>query len=122
MTCISYPYTIIPMVVTAVQNTIAAGQIRPGDQLLDIQDRARPGTLTVFMVPLYDGHVVNVPPGSKCIANAYTNNHEALANEDLSTSRFLLYHVVDTVGLIHALILRIQALMLPIQVLVFTGH
>jgi len=122
MTCISYPYTIIPMTVTAVQNTIAAGQIRPGDQLLDIQDRARPGTLTVFMVPLYDGHVVNIPPGSKCIANAYTNNHEALANEDLSTSRFLLYHVVDTVGLIHALILRIQALMLPIQVLVFTGH
>jgi multidrug resistance efflux pump len=122
MTCISNPYTIIPMIVTEVQNTIAAGQIRPGDQLLDIQDRARPGTLTVFMVPLYDGQTVDIPPGSKCIANAYTNNHEALANEDLSAPRFLLYHIVDTVGLVHALILRIQALMLPIQVLVFSGH
>jgi hypothetical protein len=31
-------------------------------------------------------------------------------------------HAVDAVGLVHAMILRIQALILPIQTLVFSGH
>jgi hypothetical protein len=30
--------------------------------------------------------------------------------------------VVDTVGLVHAMILRMQALMLPVQTLVLGGH
>jgi hypothetical protein len=30
--------------------------------------------------------------------------------------------VVDGVGLVHALLLRIQALLLPIKTLVLTGH
>jgi len=122
ITCLSHPYKIVPMIVTAVQDTIAAGQLRPGDQLIDIQDRARPGTLTVFMKPLFEEQFDTIPPGSKCIANVYTNNHELLESADLSTPRWLFYHMVDTVGLIHALILRIQALMLPVKVLVFTGH
>ena len=122
MTCISHPFKIIPMIITDVQDTIASGQIRPTDQLVDIQDRARPGTITVFMKPLYEGQIDKVPAGSKCIANAYTSKHDALENEDLSTPRWVLYHIIDTVGLVHALILRIQALMLPVQILVFTGH
>src|SRR6202158_4489664 len=36
-TCISKPWTIIPMVVTGVQNYIAAGQIRGGEQLVETQ-------------------------------------------------------------------------------------
>jgi len=122
MTCISRPFKIIPMIITDVQDSIASGQIRPSDQLVDIQDRARPGTITVFMKPLYEGQIDKIPPGSKCIANAYTSKHDALENEDLSTPRWVLYHIIDTVGLVHALILRIQALMLPVQILVFTGH
>jgi hypothetical protein len=31
-------------------------------------------------------------------------------------------HAIDAVGLVHALLLRIQALMLPIRELVFNGH
>ena len=122
ITCVSKPFTIIPMVITEVQDVIAAGQVRPTDQLIDPQDRARPGTLTVFMEPLYAGQTDDIPPGSKCIANAYTNNHEELDHESLSTSRWLFLHMVDTVGLVHAFILRIQALALPVQSLVFTGH
>jgi hypothetical protein len=30
--------------------------------------------------------------------------------------------MVDAVGLIHAIILRMQALLLPVQMLVFGGH
>jgi hypothetical protein len=122
MTCVSKPFTIIPMVVIAVQRVIPAGQFRPSDQLLDLQDRARPGTITVGMEPLYAGQTDDIPPGSKCIANAYTSNHDKLEAEDLSTSLWLFYHMVDTVGIIHALLLRIQALVLPVQVLVFSGH
>ncbi len=122
ITCVSKPFTVIPMVVTNVQEVIATGQFRPGDQLVDAQERARLGSLTVFMEPLYPGQADDVPPGSKCIANAYTNNHDKLDDEGLSTGTWLFYHMVDAVGLVHALILRMQALALPVQMLVFTGH
>lgn len=120
--CVSKPFTVIPMVVTEVQDVIPAGQIRPSDALLDPQDRARPGTLTVFMEPLYEGNAVSVPPGSKCIANAYTNNHDLLDEEGIGAGRWLFLHMVDAVGIAHALLLRIQALLLPVQTLVFSGH
>ena len=63
-----------------------------------------------------------VLPGSKCIANAYTNNHELLESGDLSLGETLFLHMVDTVGVLHAVILRMQALLLPVQMLVFAGH
>ena len=37
VTCVSKPWTIIPMVVTDVQDFIAAGQFRGGEQLIDAQ-------------------------------------------------------------------------------------
>src|SRR4029453_11888174 len=55
VTCVSKPFTIIPMVVTNVQDFIAAGQFRGGEQLVDPQQVTRPGTLLVFLEPLYDG-------------------------------------------------------------------
>ncbi len=122
ITCISQPFTIIPMVVTDVQDVIASGQVRPSDQLLDPQDRARPGTLTVYLEPLYAGQADGIPPGSKCIANAYTNNFDKFETGDLSVTQWLYYHMVDAVGIVHALILRIQALVLPVQLLVFSGN
>ena len=48
VTCVSKPFTIIPMVVTGVQDYIAAGQFRGGEQLIDAQQVARPDTLLVF--------------------------------------------------------------------------
>ena len=122
VTCMTKAFTVIPMVVTDVQTPIATGQMRPTDLMVDLQDRARPGTLTVRMEPLYEGGLEGVLPGSKCIANAYSNYHDVIASGELSTSEFLFYHMVDTVGLVHALILRIQTLLLPIKTLVFAGH
>ena len=121
-TCIAKPVTIIPMVVTEVQDYIAAGQLRPTDVLIDAQQAAKPGTLTVFLEPLYEGGFAGIPPGSQCIANAYTNNHDLLADKNISTGRWLFLHAVDAVALVHALILRLQALVLPLQTLVFSGH
>lgn len=121
-TCISKPWAIIPLVVTKVQDYIAAGQFRSGEQLLDAQNVARPGTILVFLEPLYKGGLDGVTPGSSCIVNAYTSNHEEIVAKDTSTGRGIALHVVDGVGLVHALLLRIQALLLPIKTLVLSGH
>ena len=120
--CLSKPFSVIPMIVTRVQPVVAAGQLKPADVLLDAQQRARPGTLTVVMEPLYEGGLSDVMPGSKCIANAYTSNHELLEEGDLGFGETLFLHMVDTVGVIHAIILRMQALLMPVQMLVFGGH
>ena len=116
-TCIARPFAILPMVVSEVQTVIAAGQIRPTDQLIDVQQMAQPGTITVFLEPLYQGELTGVPPGSSCIANAYTNNHDALADPDIGTGRWVFLHVVDTVGLVHAMILGCRPCGVPVQTL-----
>lgn len=120
--CISKPLTIIPMVVTGIQDYVAAGQIRAGEQLVEAQQVARPGTLLVFLEPLFKGGLDRLPPGSSCIVNAYTNNHERFANEKLGIGTWIYLHIVDAVSLVHALILRAQALLLPIKTLVLGGH
>jgi multidrug resistance efflux pump len=122
VTCGSKPWRIIPMVVVQVQDYIAAGQFRGGEQLLEAQTVARPGTILAFLEPLYEGGLEGVTPGSSCIANAYTSNHELLASKDIGFFRRTGLHLVDTVGIVHAMLLRIQALLLPIQTLVFSGH
>lgn len=122
VTCISKPWTVIPMVVTGVQDFIAAGQVRSGDQLMDVQQVVRPGTILAYMEPLYPGGLDGVTPGSSCIANAYSNNHDIIADKNTGTLRRIALHAVDATGLVHAILLRIQALVLPIQTLVFSGH
>lgn len=121
MTCLSKPFTVIPMVVVGLQDVVPSGQIRPTDILVDPQDNARPGTVTVFMEPVYPGQADGIPAGSNCLANAYTNNHDILHDEELSTGRWLFLHVVDTVGLVHAILLRIQTLLMPVKTLVLSG-
>ncbi|MGI6856987.1 HlyD family secretion protein [Mesorhizobium sp. 1B3] len=120
-TCSAKPFTIIPMVVTQVQDVIAAGQIRPTDQLVDVQQLARPGTITVFLEPLFPGLLQGIPPGSSCLANAYTSNHAELESGHIGAARWFYLHLIDTVGLVHAMILRVQALLLPLQTLVLSG-
>jgi multidrug resistance efflux pump len=122
VTCVSKPWTVIPMVVTAVQDYIAAGQFRGGEQLLEAQQVTRPGTLLVFLEPLFKGGLEGVTPGSSCIANAYSSNHDVIASKDTGAVRGFLLHCVDALALVHALILRLQALVLPFQTLVFSGH
>jgi multidrug resistance efflux pump len=122
VTCVSKPWTIIPMVVTDVQDFIAAGQFRGGELLIDVQQVTRPGTLLIFLEPLYKGGLDGVTPGSSCIANAYSSNHDVIAAKDTGTMRGLILHAVDALGIVHALILRLQAIVLPFKTLVFSGH
>ena len=120
--CASKPWRVIPMVVTRVQDYIASGQFRASDQLVDVSRMSAPGTITVFMEPLYTGGLDGVLPGSNCFANAYSNNHDRLASPDIGLGTWIYLHVVDTVGIVHAMLLRLQTLMLPIKQLVLSGH
>src|ERR1700749_1736718 len=119
--CTSLPWTIIPMVLTNVQDYIAAGQFRGGEQLLDAS-AARPGTIMAFLEPLEKDGLADVTAGSSCIVNAYTSNHEVISSKDTGAFKRFALHAIDTVGLVHALLLRIQALLLPIKTLVLSGH
>jgi multidrug resistance efflux pump len=120
-TCSSLPWTIIPMVITSVQDYIAAGQFRGGEQLIDAS-AAKPGTILTFLQPLAKDGLDNVTAGSTCIVNAYTSNHEEIQSKDTGAFKGFVLHAIDAVGLVHAMLLRIQALLLPIQTLVLGGH
>jgi len=111
ITCVSKPFTVIPMVVTDVQDYIAAGQFRGGETLIDPSQVTKPGTLIAFLEPLYKGGIDDVTPGSSCIANAYSNNHDIIAAPETSTLKGIALHTVDAL-----------ALVLPFQTLVFSGH
>jgi multidrug resistance efflux pump len=121
-TCVSKPMTIIPLVVTQVQDVIAAGQIIQTNQLTELQKIGPPGTVLAFLEPLYPTVLDDVPPGSSCIANVYSNNHELIASGKVGSLEKIYLHIVDTVALVHALIIRLQAIVLPLKVLVFGGH
>jgi multidrug resistance efflux pump len=121
-TCISKPWTIIPMVVTGEQDYIAAGQFRGGEQLVEAQQVQAPGTILAFLEPLYKGGLEGVTPGSSCIVNAYTSNHDLIASKETGAFKGIVLHAVDAVGIVHAMLLRVQALLLPIKTLVLSGH
>jgi len=119
ITCASKPLTVIPMVVTEVQGAIAGGQLRPTDQLIDIQDRRRPGTIMATLEPIYEGHADAIPPGSTCAAVAYTSRVAERDAGELTGLSAFISSIVDGMGIANALVIRGQALLLPIRVLVF---
>ncbi len=121
-TCISKPWTIIPMVITGVQNYIAAGQFRGGEQLVEAQQTLSPGSILVFMEPIYKGGLEGITPGSSCIANAYTSNHDVISAKETGPAKRVWLHAVDAGGVVHAMLLRVQALVLPVKTLVLSGH
>ncbi len=120
ITCATKPLTIIPMVITEVQGAIAGGQLRPTDQLIDIQDRQRPGTILVVMEPIFEGHADAVPPGSRCAAVAYTSRAAEREAGEITGFNALVTSIVDGMGIANAIVIRGQALLLPIRVLVFS--
>ncbi len=121
VTCAAIPFVVIPVVVTDVQDVVAAGQIRPTDQLQDVAAFARPGTITATMEPLFEGALDRLPQGAACIANAYTSNHDALQDPQIGAFHAFVLHAIDATGLVHAALLRLQALILPVRTLVLSG-
>ena len=53
----------------------------------------------------------------------YTSNHDLLEKPGISAGKKrLVLHGIDTVGVVHVLILRLKALVLPNKVLVGLAH
>lgn len=121
ITCASQPFTVIPMYVSRIQDVISTGQFRPGDRLVDTQEIANAGSVLAVLTPLYEGQTDNIISGSNCIANAYSNHHDEIASGELGTGMTVFYHISDTLALVHALLLRSQALLMPARMLVLSG-
>ncbi len=119
ITCASKPLKVIPMVVTEVQGAIAGGQLRPTDQLIDLQDRQRPGTILAVLEPIYEGHADAIPPGSVCAGVGYTSRAAEREAGEITGFGAFTSSIVDGMGIANALVIRGQALLLPIRVLVF---
>lgn len=119
--CMSRPYHVVPLVVTAVQDVIAAGEFRMTDQLADFAPTGEPGTITVLLEPLWPGGFERMPPGSSCVVNVYSSNHDRLQSGEVGGLHAVFLHGVDAVGLIHASLLRVQAALMPVRALVFSG-
>ncbi|MCX2723395.1 HlyD family secretion protein [Roseibium salinum] len=121
--CGAQPFTIIPLVITEVQTQIASGQVAAGGQLVDTSQTVRPASITAVLEPIYKDGLKRLPPGAVCSVNAYTSNHDRLSSgEPLGTGEFIYLHAIDAVGLVHAMLLRVQALLYPVQTLVLSGH
>lgn len=119
ITCASKPLTVIPMFVEELQGVIAAGQFRPGDVLLDQQDRRRAGTMTVFLAPIFPKHLAGVPLGSSCVGVAYSNRAKEIEAGEITGFSALVARLVDGMGIANAIVLRAQAVLLPVKALVF---
>ena len=50
-----------------------------------------------------------------------TSNHDRLPEPGLGFTERLWLHAVDTVGIVHAMLLRLQALLMPVRTLVLSG-
>jgi hypothetical protein len=107
------------MVVTEVQGAITGGQLGPTDPLIVIQDRQRPDTIMATLEPTYSSHADAIPPGSVCAAVAYTSRAAECDSGELTGLDAFVSSIVDGMGIANALVIRRQALLLPILVLVF---
>lgn len=121
ISCDTAPWQVIPVVVSDKQDYIATGQFAGGERLVDVSTVSRDGTVTVFFEPLYAGGFQKVVPGSQCIANLYSNHHDEIADPETSGGRAVALHAVDALGLVHAMLMRIQVAMMPFRTLVFSG-
>jgi multidrug resistance efflux pump len=120
--CWSKPLTVIPLVVTEIQGAIPAGQIRPTDQLIDLQERIRPGTLLVFLEPIYgDDRTDGIPPGSSCFGVTYSSHAAEIEAGKITSVNALVMRLVDGMGIANAIVIRAQALLLPIRAIIFSG-
>jgi len=117
--CSSKPLTVIPMVVIEIQDAITTGQLRPTDQLMDVQGRVRPGTVLAVLEPVFAGHADAVPRGSTCVGVAYSSHAAQIEAGKIKGISALVMRLVDGMGIANAIVIRAQALLLPIREIVF---
>lgn len=121
VSCDTTPWTVVPAVVSDKQQYIASGQFGGGEKLMDVTDVKRDGTVLVYLEPLFKGGFADIVPGSQCMANLYSNHHDVIEDPATSGPARVALHAVDALGLVHAMLLRIQVALMPFRTLVFSG-
>lgn len=81
--------------VVGVQPAIAAGQITPSGNLIELNSRVRRGTLLVYFELAHKEHEAMLLDGSGCIIQTYTNNLSGTIG-----------HVIGATGAVKAFLLR----------------
>ena len=119
ITCSSKPLTVIPMVVIEIQDAITTGQLRPTDQLIDVQERVRPGTVLAVLEPVFASHADALPRGSACVGVAYSSHAAQIEAGKMRGISTLVMSLVDGMEIANAIVSRAQALLLPIREIVF---
>ena len=84
--------------VVGIQPAIAAGQVTPGGNLIELNSRIQRGSILVFFELVYKEHEPMLLDGSGCIVQTYTNNVEGTVG-----------HIIAATGIIKAFLLRIKA-------------
>ena len=94
---ISMKNSIMPGRVIAIQPAIAAGQITPSGNLIELDTRAKRGTLLVYLELLHKEHQAMLINGSGCLVQNYTDNLSGIVG-----------HVIVATGIIKAFLLRVK--------------
>ncbi len=119
ITCPSQPLSVIPMRMTKIQDAITTGQIRPTDQLIELEERLRPGTILVVLETIFEGQADAILRGSSCVGVAYTSHAKQIASGEITGLSAFLMWLVDGMGIANAIVIRAQALILPIRTIIF---
>ena len=100
---------VFSLALSAVLATTSAGAAKPGEEL-------------PVRVDLLDGSVL------RGLLSGLDADHLVLRLEGRPTTlktgalRRLALHAVDAVGLVHAVLLRVQVVVMPVKLLVLSGH
>ena len=100
---ISMTNAILPARVVRIQQVIAAGQMPPSGQLIDPNQLGDAGDMVVHLELVNPDQVQYLVDGSNCLVQAYTTHLEG------SLEGTPVAHVIETLGVLKALLLRIKA-------------
>lgn len=96
-TKISFRNTVLPAKISSIQPAIAAGQVTPGGNLLELNNTPGRGSVMVFFELLDKKHEAIMLDGSGCIIQTYTNNIKGTIG-----------HIIAATGVVKAVGLRLK--------------
>ena len=110
---------------TAADDPEAAAHHRTGEDTDPKRFGLDPVRDIPVLYPMNRGGVCarsSMPVRKRLLDSRWTPTGDLIASKDTGALRGIALHAVDALALVHALILRLQALVLPFKALVFSSH
>ncbi|MBO6892710.1 MAG: HlyD family secretion protein [Roseibium sp.] len=95
--------TVLPARITRIQEPISSGQMAPSGKLMEPAERARRGQIVAHLDLVHAEHRDLLVPGSGCIVQTYTTHLKGSLEGSFTA------HVIEALGIIKAVGLRIKA-------------